>query len=100
MSRTDIDIVELNLLWLTKARELAKVNRENAVVVLGLDARLLEALSRLSLGDLTTMAESGVMQFQPRFQSVLLRRLIEPGGSPALSIRLHTLLLAAGEHVQ
>lgn len=100
MSRTDTDIVDLNLLWLTKARELARANREKAVVVLGLDARLLEALSRLSLGDLTTMAESGVMQFQPRFHSAHLRRLIEPGGSPALSVRLHTLLLAAGEHAR
>ncbi|MCB1905462.1 MAG: flagellar transcriptional regulator FlhD [Gammaproteobacteria bacterium] len=97
MPSADPEIAELNLLWLIKARELARDNRKKAAVVLGLDARLLEAISRLSLSELNTMAQSGVMQFQPRFRSALLRRLIEQGGTPALSIRLQSLLMAAGE---
>jgi len=98
MPSADPEIVELNLLWLIKARELARDNRETAVVLLGLDVNLLAAISRLSLGDLNTMAQSGFMQFQPRFRSALFRQLIERGSSSSLSVRLQTLLMAAGEH--
>lgn len=100
MSSADPEIMELNLLWLIKARELARENREKAAVVLGLDAKLLEAISRFSLSELNTMAQSGVIEFQPRFRSSLLRRLIEQGSTPALSIRLLTLLMAAGEQAR
>jgi len=93
MPSADPEIVELNLLWLIKARELARMNREKAVVVLGIDIKQLESLSMLSLGDLITMAESGVMQFQPRFRSVLFKQFIERGNSSSLSARLHTLLI-------
>jgi len=100
MLNTDPEIMELNLLWLIKARELARENREKAAVVLGLDAKLLEAISRFSLSELNTMAQSGVIEFQPRFRSALLRRLIEQGSTPASSIRLQSLLMAAGEQTR
>ena len=55
------DIVDLNLFWLIKAREIARFNREKAAVVLGLDASLLDEISRLSLGDLNAMAQADVL---------------------------------------
>jgi hypothetical protein len=91
------DIVDLNLLWLLKAREVARSNRKKAAVVLGLDARLLEEISQLSLGDLDTMAHAGVLLFRPRFRPGLWRRMIERTHSPSLAVRLQTLLTAARE---
>ncbi len=91
------DIVDLNLLWLMKAREIARFNREKAVVVLGLDASLVDEISQLSLGDLDTMAHAGVILFRPRFRLGLWRKLIEQARSPSLSVRLQTLLTAARE---
>ncbi len=57
----------------------------------------MDEFSRLSLGDMNTMAHAGVMLFQPRFRSNLWRQMIEQGNSPTLSIRLQTLLMAAEE---
>jgi len=91
------DIVDLNLLWLLKAREIARFNREKAAVVLGLDASLVDEISQLSLGDLDTMAHAGVILFRPRFRPGLWRKLIEQAHSPSLSVRLQTLLTAARE---
>ncbi len=97
MPTADQDIVDLNLFWLIKARELAKFKRENAAVVLGLDDGLLDLFSHLSIDDLNTMAHTGVILFRPRFRSVLWRQIIERGSSPSLSVQLQTLLMAAGE---
>ena len=97
MPTADQDIVDLNFFWLIKTRDLARHNRAKAAMVLGLDAKLLDAFSRLSIGDMNTMAHAGVMLFRPRFRPVLWRKLIEPGGSPSLSVRLQTLLMAVGE---
>ena len=94
---TDQDIVDLNLFWLIKARELARVNREKAAVVLGVDVGLIDLFSDLSIAELNTLAQAGVLLFRPRFRSTLWRQLIEWGRSPALSVRLQTLLVAAGE---
>ncbi len=91
------DIVDLNLFWLIKAREIARFNREKAAVVLGLDARLLEEIAQLSLGDLNTMAQADVLLFRPRFRPVLWRQMIERVHSPTPSVRLQTLLMAAGD---
>jgi len=90
------DIVDLNLFWLLKAREIARFNPEKAAVVLGLDASLMDKISQLSLGDLDTMAHAGVILFRPRFRPGLWRKLIEQAHSPSLSVRLQTLLMAAG----
>jgi hypothetical protein len=97
MPAADQDIVDLNLFWLIKARELARHNRKKAAVVLGVDPGLLALFSRLSIGDLNTLARAGVMLFRPRFRSALWRALLASAASPALSVRLHTLFLAAGE---
>jgi len=97
MPTADQDIVDLNLIWLVKARELARSNRTKAVVMLGLDTRLVDEFSRLSIGDMNTMAHAGVMLFRPRFRSILWRQMIERGRSPTVSIRLQTLLMAAEE---
>jgi len=91
------DIVDLNLIWLLKARDIARSNRARAAVVLGLDAGLLDEISQLSLGDLNTMAHAGVILFRPRFRRGLWRKLIEQAHSPSLSVRLQTLLTAARE---
>ena len=91
------DIVDLNLLWLLKARAIARSNRKKAAMVLGLNASLLDEISRLSLGDLNTMAHAGVLLFRPRFQSGLWRQMIEQAHSPSLAVRCQTLLTAARE---
>jgi hypothetical protein len=97
ISSVDQEIVDLNLFWLIKARELAKTNREKAVVVLGLDAGLVDQLALLSIDELSTIATAGVLLFRPRFRTTLWRRIIARGSRPSLSVRLQTLLMAAGE---
>jgi len=97
MRSANQDIVDLNLLWLIKAREIARFNRTKAAVVLGLDASLLDEISQMSIGDLNTLAHAGVMLFRPRFRSVLWRQMIKRAHSPSLSVRFHALLMAAGE---
>jgi hypothetical protein len=91
------DIVDLNLLWLLKARGIARSNRKKAAMVLGLNASLLDEISQLSLGDLNTMAHAGVLLFQPRFRPRLWRQMIEQAHSPSLAVRFQTLLTAARE---
>ena len=97
MRLIDQDIVDLNLFWLVKARELARANREKAVVVLGLDANLMNKFTLLSIDDLNTIAHAGVLLFRPRFRPILWRQIIARGGHPNLSDRLQTLLMAVGE---
>ncbi|MCP4287715.1 MAG: hypothetical protein GY792_25295 [Gammaproteobacteria bacterium] len=91
------DIVDLNLLWLLKAQEIARSNRKKAAVMLGLNAGLLDEISQLSLGDLNTIAHAGVLLFQPRFRPGLWRKMIEQAHSPSLVVRMQTLLTAARE---
>ncbi len=91
------DIVDLNLLWLLKAQEIARSNRKKAAVMLGLNAGLLDEISQLSLGDLNTIAHAGVLLFQPRFRPGLWRRMIEQAHSPSLAVRCQTLLTTASE---
>ncbi len=97
MRSANKDIVDLNLLWLLKAREIARSNRNKAAMVLGLNASLLDEISQLSLCDLNTMAHAGVLLFQPRFRPSLWRRMIEQAHSPSLAVRCQTLLTAASE---
>ncbi|MCB1753512.1 MAG: flagellar transcriptional regulator FlhD [Gammaproteobacteria bacterium] len=97
MPLIDQEIVELNLFWLVKAREFARENRQKAVVVLGLDNDLADKLSSLSIDDLNRIAHAGVLLFRPRFRPTLWQQLIARGSKSSLSIRLHTLLMAAGE---
>ena len=95
MPAADLDVVDLNLLWLIKARELAESDPDKAVIVLGLDAGLVSELSTLSLGELASIASSGVLQFRPRFRSLLWQHILERRGSASISVRLQTLLMAA-----
>ena len=97
MRLIDQDIVDLNLFWLVKARELARADRKKAVVVLGLDANLMNKFTLLSIDDLNTIAHAGVLLFRPRFRPTLWRQIIARGGHPSLSDRLQTLLMAVGE---
>ena len=91
------DIVDLNLLWLLETREIARSNRNKAAMVIGLNASLLDEISRLSLGDLNRMAHAGVLLFQPRFRPGLWRQMIEQAHSPSTAVRIQTLLTAARE---
>ncbi|MCB1831220.1 MAG: flagellar transcriptional regulator FlhD, partial [Gammaproteobacteria bacterium] len=52
MSASDPDIIDLNLSWLFKAREMARSNQETAAVVLGLDQAVVIHIARLSLQDM------------------------------------------------
>ena len=95
MRSANQDIVDLNLLWLLKAREIARSNRNKAAMVVGLNASLLDEIAQLSLSDLNTMAHAGVLLFQPRFRPSLWRQLIEQAHSPSLAVRIQTLLTAS-----
>ncbi|MCB1760544.1 MAG: flagellar transcriptional regulator FlhD [Gammaproteobacteria bacterium] len=97
MPLVDREIVNLNLFWLIKARELARDNPGKAAVVLGLDAGLVNKLTALNLDDLNRIAHAGVLLFRPRFRLALWRQLINRDNTPSLSIRLQTLLMAASE---
>jgi hypothetical protein len=97
MQDADQDIYELNLLWLFKARELAKYNHKKAAIVLGFDETVAKGISRLSIEELRGIARSGVMLFQPRFHPKFWKEMINGDQRPSLAARFQALLMAAEE---
>ena len=64
----DVEIYELNLAWLIKARELARENPILAELTMGIgDKEMRSALSQLSSKDIQRIAQSGWLCFSPRF---------------------------------
>ncbi len=95
MQEADQDIIDLNLSWLFKARELARSNHTKAAIVLGFDETVAKRISRLSIDELRSIARSGVMLFQPRFHQKFWGEIFEDDHRTSLSIRFQTLLMAA-----
>jgi hypothetical protein len=66
----DLDMYELNLTWLIKARELARENSIFAELMMGIsDDDMRSAISQLSIEDMQHIAQSGWLCFSPRFSS-------------------------------
>ncbi|MEA3278586.1 MAG: flagellar transcriptional regulator FlhD [Pseudomonadota bacterium] len=93
----DPDIVELNLAWLMKARELAKSEPAKAIVLFGLDPGLLEVLCNASIENLRHLAQSGLMMFRPRFHIRFWRQRSETPERSSVGLALQSVLMAAEE---
>ena len=100
MPASDPDMIDLNLSWLFKAREMARLNRETAAVVLGLDPAVVVHIAGLSLQDLNAIARAKVMVFHPRFHPRFWRETIENRNWDAYSVQIQTLLMATREATQ
>jgi len=101
MQEADQDIFELNISFLFKARELAKYNQQKAAIVLGLDEAVMGSISKLSIKEISGIARSEVMLFQPRFHPKFWKEVANGGHGDghgnSLATRLHALLMAAEE---
>ncbi len=72
----DVEIYELNLTWLIKARELARENPILAELTMGIgDKELLTALSQLSSKDIQRIAKAGWLCFSPRFTTHFIQSI-------------------------
>lgn len=100
MPTSDPDIIDLNLSWLFKAREMARSDQETAAMVLGLDPSVVLRISRLSLRDLNVIARSKVMIFHPRFHPKFWGETLGNGNWAAYAVQIQTLLMAADEATQ
>ena len=75
-NQCDIEIYELNLAWLIKARELARENPILAEVTMGIgDIEMGSALSQLSIKDIQRIAQSGWLCFSPRFTTHFIQNI-------------------------
>ncbi len=100
MPASDPDMIELNLSWLFKAREIARFNQETAAVVLGLDPSAVVHIAQLSLQDLNSIAHAKVMVFHPRFHPGFWGEMIGNRNWDAYAVQIQTLLMAATEATQ
>jgi hypothetical protein len=72
----DVEIYELNLAWLIKARELARENSILAELTMGIgDKEMRSALSQLSIKDIQRIAQSGWLCFSPRFTTHFIQSI-------------------------
>jgi hypothetical protein len=72
----DVELFELNLAWLMKARELARENPMLAELMMGIsDEEMRSAISQLSIQDIQHIAQSGWLCFSPRFTSHLIHNM-------------------------
>jgi len=95
MQKIDQDIIDLNLSWLVKARELAKLDQTKAAVMLGFDVSTADRIAQLPLEHLHDIARLGVMLFQPRFHTGFWDELLDD--NKAHAIRFQALLMASKE---
>ena len=100
MPASDPDMIDLNLSWLFKAREMARLNRETAAVVLGLDPAVVVHIAGLSLQDLNAIASTKVMVFHPRFHPRFWGEMIENRNWGSSVVQIQTVLLATEEAPQ
>lgn len=71
-----IDIYDLNLAWLIKARELAREDFLLAKLSLGIEEDEMQAaLCQLSTEDIRFIAQSSLLCFSPRFSSEFIKRV-------------------------
>ena len=100
MPTSDPDMIDLNLSWLFKAREMARFNHKTAAVVLGLDPSVVVHIARLSLQDLNAIARAKVMEFHPRFHPKFWSEMIENRNWGSYAVQIQTVLMAAEEATQ
>ena len=99
MPAADQDIFDLNLSWLLKARELARLSQETALVVLGIDPAMAQRIAGLSLRELNVIAHTGVMLFHPRFPTKFWEELLSKGNQSPVALQFQTVLLASEEAI-
>jgi len=78
----DPDIYQMNLSWLIKARELAKVDSVLTELMMGIDDELCQALKALTIDDIQHIAQSGWLCFAPRFSKAFIQSLIANSHEP------------------
>ena len=97
MQEADKDIFDLNLLWLIKAREIARSNQTKAAIVFGFDEVVADKISRLSLEQVHRIAHTSVMLFQPRFQPKFWHEMLADSEGMSAGAYFQTLLMAAND---
>jgi hypothetical protein len=96
----DQDIVDLNLAWLVKSRELARGDTDKASLLFGLDKGLAEILTKASMEDLRQLAASPLLVFRPRFNLAFWRESVTNGKRVSLPLRIQALMMAADEEIE
>ena len=97
MQEPDKDNFDLNLLWLIKAREIAKSNQTKAAIIFGFDEAVADKISRLSLEQIHRIARAGVMMFQPRFHPKFWHEMLTDNEGISAGTYFQTLLMAAND---
>ena len=93
MTTNQQDFYQLNLAYLHAARELARIDPQEAVLRFGFTRNMVEALITAGFDDLQRVATSSFMLFQPRGnQSQLIKMMKSKGtGIPRIAYLLSTL---------
>ena len=89
------EVIALNLHWLLSAQALVRSDAQKASLIYGLDRTLMSLLREASFPVLRALAESGVLQFRPRFESRLFEERFVATSASTLALDLQAVLLAA-----
>lgn len=100
MPAPDQDIFDLNLSWLLKARELARLSQETTTVVLGIDPAVAVHIARLSLQELNAIAHTEVLLFHPRFHPRFWEEVRSKRSRSSFAVQFQALLMATEEAIE
>lgn len=93
MTTNQQDFFQLNLAYLHSARELARIDPQEAALRFGLSQDVVDALIDASIDDLQRVAASSFLLFQPRGNQNQLIEMVKSKGSgiPRIAYLLSTL---------
>lgn len=93
MTTNQLDFYQLNLAYLHAARELARIDPEEATLRFGLSRDVIDALVEAGVDDLQRVATSSFLLFQPRGNQNQLIEMVKSKGSgiPRIAYLLSTL---------
>ncbi|HSD37834.1 MAG TPA: flagellar transcriptional regulator FlhD [Rhodocyclaceae bacterium] len=90
---------ELNLAYLMLAQQMLNVDREVAMLKLGVGEDVADLLSKLSPGQILRMATADMLICQFRFDDTLLLNLLSNHDRDNQAARIHATILAAATPV-
>jgi flagellar transcriptional activator FlhD len=93
------EIKELNLAYLMLAQQMLNVDREAAMLKLGVGEDVADMLAKLSPGQILRMATADMLICQFRFDDTLLLNLLSNHDRDNQAARIHATILAAAAPV-
>lgn len=93
------EIKELNLGYLMLAQQMLHIDREAAMLKLGVGEDVADMISKLSPGQILRMATGGMLICQFRFDDELLLNLLSNHDRDNQAARIHATILAASSPV-